>query len=160
MSLRTALIVSMLFLILGCMGKGSPSQVTAGEIHPLEIEKGDRCPVCGMYVKDYENWAGEIFLEDKVKKFDDPGCLMIYYSRLSGQDQVRKVFVRDYYTQEWIDATGAYFVTRARIYTPMGYGLVPFQDREKAESFREDHPSGAVMTFQEVLQNMERIGLE
>jgi copper chaperone NosL len=155
----TLLLVTLLSL--GCVGDAEKPEVSVspGEIQPVPIEEGDRCPECGMYVKPYENWACEVFLKTgKVEKFDDPGDMFIYYSK--HKDEVVKIFVKDYYTQEWIDGEKAFYVTRARIPTPMGFGIVPFLTRDKAEAFKKDYTAGEILSFEELALHIKVIAAE
>jgi len=146
--MRAALLLVALLIFSGCAQKGG--KVLSPNLEPVPVPEGARCPECGMFVKDYENWACEIILNTKeVKFFDDPGDMFIYYTK--HRAEVAKIYCRDYYTQKWVDAEHAYFVTNAAIPTPMGFGIVVFAAKEDAENFRKDYPSGDVLTFGEVV---------
>ncbi len=143
------LLLLAVLLLSGCAQKGG--KVVSPDLKPVPVPEGARCPECGMFVKDYENWACEAILDSReVKFFDDPGDMFIYYSKHRGS--MAKIYCRDYYTQRWVDAERAYYVTNAAIPTPMGFGIVVFASREDAESFRRDYPSGDVLTFSEVVE--------
>ena len=57
--------------------------------------------------------------------FDDIGD-MIAYEREHKTLDVRKRFVHDHQTRQWLDADIAMFVQNERIHTPMGSGIVAF----------------------------------
>ncbi len=148
MWLRVFLFVVVVCLSCGCASKAG---VTWKEIKPYPIPEKARCPECGMYVKDYENWASQALLKDHtVVFFDDPGDMFIYYQKHS--NEIVKIYIRDYYTQEWVDAKKAYYVVDARIPTPMGFGIVPFKSRENAQAFKKDYTAGDILTFEQVLE--------
>jgi len=61
------------------------------------------------------------------------------------------MYIRDYYSQKWVDAEKAFYVTSARIPTPMGFGIVPFEKKEDAEAFKKDYIAGNIVTFEELV---------
>jgi nitrous oxide reductase accessory protein NosL len=146
--MRATVLLVALLVIGGCAQKGDES-VTSPKLEPVPIPAEARCPECGMFVKDYENWACEVILKShEVKFFDDPGDMFLYYTK--HREAIAKIYCRDYYTQEWVDAENAYYVTDAAIPTPMGFGIVVFARLEDAESFRNDYPSGDILSFSEL----------
>jgi len=154
---RAALGIFILLIISGCTARKvsvpSGSIPPAGSIKPVEIKATDRCPVCGMNVHDYQNWAGEMLFKDgSVKLFDDPGCVVNYFLGLENTGNLQAILVRDYYTLDWIDGSQAYYVTEARVYTPMNYGVVPFKTLEKATEFKDDYQAGDILTFEQLAQ--------
>lgn len=145
-----AVLMLAMLMLAGCTQKGS-ERVVSPNLEPVPIPQEARCPECGMFVKDYENWACEVILNSKeVKFFDDPGDMFIYYTK--HRDDIAKIYCRDYYTQEWVDAERAYYVVDAAIPTPMGFGIVVFASLDDAESFRNDYPSGDILSFPEVVK--------
>ncbi len=139
-----------LIIIIGAACTSQPSGYTWSELKPQEIPDRARCPECGMYVKDYENWASQALLNNKeVVFFDDPGDLIIYYKK--NKENIVKMYIRDYYSQKWVDAEKAFYVTSARIPTPMGFGIVPFEKKEDAEAFKKDYIAGNIVTFEELV---------
>lgn len=115
------------------------------ETQPVEIVEGvDKCDVCHMHVAN-DKHATELVLQDgKVLKFDDIGC-MHTWTKEHGTEQVDTQFVRDYYKAEWLKADQAAFAYDKTFKTPMGYGVLSFQDKAAAEAFVQKQKTGVVM---------------
>lgn len=154
-ALFIATVVLFTVLFTACASQGE-ERYTWSELKPQPIPEDARCPECGMYVRDYKNWASEALLEGgEVVYFDDPGDMVIYHNK--NEEKIKKIYVKDYYTQEWIDAREAVYVVDARISTPMGFGIVPFKDRESARAFKEDYATGGVLTFKELVERGAKV---
>ncbi|NOZ58347.1 MAG: hypothetical protein GXO66_02025 [Euryarchaeota archaeon] len=150
--MRVLVLLFFLLLLAGCAQKGE--RVVSPDLSPVPVPEGARCPECGMFVKEYENWACEAILGSReVVFFDDPGDMFIYHSK--HRENILKIYCRDYYTQEWVSVEDAYFVVNAAISTPMGFGIAVFADSGDAENFRREYsmgPATEVLTFQEVVE--------
>ncbi|GED31717.1 nitrous oxide reductase accessory protein NosL [Brevibacillus centrosporus] len=116
------------------------------EAQPVEIAEGvDKCDICHMHVANDQH-ATELVLKDgKVLKFDDIGC-MHEWTEKNGTEQVDTQFVRDYYTAEWLKEEQAAFAYDKTYKTPMGYGILSFQDKAAAEKFVQEQKTGTVMS--------------
>lgn len=117
---------------------------SAGSL-PVPPEK-EKCPVCGMFVAKYPNWAGTIEFNDGTHAaFDGPKDLFIYYLNLGKYNHAKTVKditairVKDYYTLAAIDGRTAYYVAGSDVYGPMGKELVPFAKLSDARGFMNDH---------------------
>ncbi|MEW6046587.1 MAG: nitrous oxide reductase accessory protein NosL [Bacillota bacterium] len=120
-------------------GKPPPAQVLYGV---------DTCDECGMVLSEPRS-AAQLISREKVAKFCDVGCLVVYQLRHHPDWQgVRVAYVPDWNTHEWIDAQTAWWVT-TRHKTPMLYGLVTLEDRGEAERMAAEH-GGRVLTYAEV----------
>ncbi|WP_457555572.1 nitrous oxide reductase accessory protein NosL [Candidatus Pyrohabitans sp.] len=146
------LLVLLLLLTAGCAQKGE--RIVSPTLEPVPIPGKVRCPECGMFVSDYENWACQAILSSReVVFFDEPGDMFLYRQKHSGS--ILRIYCRDYYTQKWVSASEAYFVVNSVISTPMGFGIAVFSSREDAENFRREYsmgPATEVLTFEEVLR--------
>jgi len=118
--------------------------------------KGEKCPVCGMFVHKYPDWAAGIVFKDGSREvFDGAKDLFRYYSDMRSfggkkqREDVAAVFVTDYYTLEPIDAATALFVVGSDVYGPMGKELIPFARRPEAEEFLRDHGGRKIIGFDE-----------
>lgn len=157
---RIRIMGCILFFLLplgGCGdGGGDPAPV---EIFPQE----DVCQTCRMLISDL-HFAAECVMDGgKVKKFDDPICMVRYFNMaktlgLPGRDQVRGWFVKDYNRLEWIDARKAWFV-KADVVTVMGYGVVTFGDEAAAQAFAEEY-HGTIIRFDELWELFQRPDVE
>jgi copper chaperone NosL len=128
---HSILLALLTVLLLGaCTSK--PSAPTAPEIHFGE----DMCSDCGMIINDprfaasYAAQQGEGAYETFI--FDDIGDMLHHM-----QENLTLIgvgwWVHDYATEEWIDATTAYFLVSEGIKTPMGHGMAAFSTQAAAE---------------------------
>lgn len=122
---------------------------------PVDVySEEDVCETCRMLITDTRFAAEIIPKEGKALKFDDPICLVKYFD-LSRKldlgftrDDILAIYVKDYYTREWVPAAEATIV-RANIVTVMGYGVVCFKDRKDAEDFAEEY-NGTLYVFDDL----------
>ncbi len=126
--IKTILILIAAFLIYSC----------SREIKPEEIEPHDICYLCKMAISQL-NFATEIVTPaGEVYKFDDIGC-MIEFKRMKGLPKGSVMFVRDFYSEEWVKIEEAYFVRSEKIQTPMNYFIATFKTRESLQKFLEEY---------------------
>lgn len=123
---------------------------------PRLPEAGDRCPVCGMFVKPFEQWIATLrFTDDQQLFFDGPKDLLRYYFALPAtssdkkpaRDGVKDLWVTDYYTSRLLPVADVWFVIGSDVYGPMGPELVPVAGRATAESFADDHGGKKISAF-------------
>ena len=114
----------------------------------IEITKDDKCPICGMFVYKYKKWAAQIYYGDTHYTFDGVKDMMKYY--FLNTDNISKILVTDYYSQDVINAHKAYFVVGSDVYGPMGDELIPFKSRSEAEVFSIDHKALKILKFSEI----------
>ncbi|MEW6220711.1 MAG: nitrous oxide reductase accessory protein NosL [Thermodesulfobacteriota bacterium] len=124
---------------------------------PSPIAKTDRCPVCGMFVGRYPDFAAQIELAaGGVLHFDGVKDLFKCYLGQAGQDVGCKardwgaVWVRDYVSLAWIDGRQAFFVIGSDVFGPMGRELIPFAAEAAARAFVEIHGGTRVLRFGEI----------
>jgi len=117
----------------------------------------DKCPVCGMFVAKYPNWAVTVKFKDSSSVYlDGPkdtfGYLLNVKKYTPGKDpsKVTDVTVKDYYTLKAIDGRDAFYVTGSDVYGPMGRELVPLEKAEDAREFARDHDGKRILKFGEV----------
>ena len=131
-----------------------------GEIRPAEIHYGeDVCAECGMIISD-PKYASSISLEIGTGRyqtvmFDDIGDLIAYLDK-HPDDKVVGWFVHDYESEEWIDATTAFFVVSDQIKSPMNHGIAAYAQQPSAEA-RAKQTNGQVTNWDE-LQKLETEG--
>ncbi len=114
----------------------------------LTVTKDDKCPVCGMFLYKYPRWATRIEYKDKNVSFDGVKDLMKYY--FEHPKNIKDILVQEYYTQETIDGTKAYYVLGSDVYGPMGKELIAFKDKASAERFYLDHKAKKILKFDEI----------
>ena len=139
--------LAILLFLPGCRGSKNPKPV---DIYPEE----DVCETCRMLITDQRFAAEFITKRGKVKKFDDPICMIRYFD-LSRKlhlgivpEDVAAYFVKDYYDKKWVNAKKVTFV-KANIVTVMGFGVACFRDRAKAIAFAKEH-NGKILKFDDL----------
>jgi copper chaperone NosL len=116
---------SLLILVFSC---GDTSEYGPSEIYYGE----DICERCKMIISEKE-FASQYKISDKKNvKFDDIGC-MIHFMDEEKPEHIESIYVMDYDSGEWIDAESGYFVWTETVNTPMGYGILSFNDKKIAQ---------------------------
>lgn len=139
--LVTAGLLMLAMFLTACGTDGKPAAV---DINP-EV---DVCVYCNMAVPDNEHATQMILADRTVYKYDDIGCMIKHEAE--NTFDVAVAYVRDAHTQEWVDWEEATFFYEETIHTPMGYGVLSFQDAADAEAMLEQYPYGTVMSLEEV----------
>lgn len=121
-----------------------------------QVSEKSRCPVCGMFVAKYQEWITRVTMSDGGSEaFDGVKDMMAYYHspQQFGAPEgatVGEIFVKDYYSQKWIDGRKAVYVIGSDVYGPMGHELIPFEEPEAAENFLKDHHGKKILEFSEL----------
>jgi nitrous oxide reductase accessory protein NosL len=117
----------------------------------------DKCPVCGMFVAKYPDWAAVVrFRDGTIAWFDGCKDLFSYYLNLGkfnpaqSPDSIRAIQVKDYYGLKSIDGRKAFYVPGSDVYGPMGKELIPFEKEADAKEFLHDHKGKRVLRFNEI----------
>jgi copper chaperone NosL len=117
----------------------------------------DKCPVCGMFVAKYPDFAASIVFRDGRRVyFDGTKDMFKYYHNMKKYDprrsppEVVALYVTDYYALAPIDGLKASYVTGSDILGPMGHELIPFSKAVEATEFKKDHHGKTVLTFNTV----------
>jgi copper chaperone NosL len=133
------------------------SIATAARKGPVNPTAGAKCPVCGMFVAKYKDWTGEIiFKNSSIIFFDGPKDMFRFYLNPGKYGSSRKqgdivaVYVKDYYSLDYIDGRRASYVIGSDVLGPMGKELVPFAKKDEAEGFLKDHGGKRVLSFGEI----------
>jgi len=116
-----------------------------------------RCAVCGMFVAKYPSWLAQIHYDDlgQTRFFDGVKDMMVFYfqpERYEGapREAIKNIYVKDYYSLNWLSAKDAFYVFGSDVYGPMGHELIPFESKDAAESFSKDHHGKEILTFGEI----------
>jgi copper chaperone NosL len=124
---------------------------------PIKIRANDKCPVCGMFVAKYPDFAAQVIFRDGgYAVFDGVKDMLKYRADVSKYAPGRKsadivaVYVTNYYTLGLIDGYKAYYVAGSDVYGPMGKELVPFDKKADAMEFMRDHKGKSILTFREI----------
>jgi copper chaperone NosL len=104
---------------------------------PVEIKYGqDICEACSMIISEKEYSAQYLLQDDKVKKFDDIGCMIHYLNDNKLESDIAAFFVRDYIHKNWINVGTAHFMHSDKIITPMGHGIVAFSNEQDLKNIK------------------------
>ena len=122
------------------------------KLRDIVVEKGEKCPVCGMFVYKYPKWATQIFYGDNHYSFDGIKDMFKYY--FDNKEGITEMLILDWYTQKTIDATKAFYVIGSDTYGPMGYELIGFKDEADAKTFYMDHRGKKVIRFEDVTKEI------
>jgi len=105
----------------------------------------DVCEVCGMAIADDQHATQIVLKNERVLKFDDLGDLYVWLDE-NGDDDVGAKFIRDFDSKEWIQLEDATFVYDEDIATPMGFGVISFENSEDAEQYIEENGLGELLS--------------
>ncbi len=106
------------------------SEAKADEPPKITFGK-DTCSRCNMIISEEKYAAGLVAKNGDKMVFDDVGEMFIVVQEEGLND--RRAWVHDFDSVKWIDATKAFYVDAHDIMTPMGMGVVAFEQREAAE---------------------------
>ncbi|BHH86009.1 nitrous oxide reductase accessory protein NosL [Desulforhopalus sp. 52FAK] len=121
-----------------------------------DIKPDEKCKVCGMFVAKYLPWIAQIqYAGDDVAMFDGVKDMMAYYfepENFGGKhgQKATAIYVKDYYTQEWIDGKKALYVVGSDVMGPMGHELIPFNSQTAADNFMKDHKGKMIYQFDQI----------
>jgi copper chaperone NosL len=129
----------------------------AADLKPRQAGPADKCPVCGMFVAKYPDFAAQVqFRDGSVLHFDGAKDLFKWYHNLPGFSPGRKrsdiaaLYVTGYYDLAPVDGQAAWYVTGSTVYGPMGQELIPFRTQQEARQFMKDHTGKALLRFTDV----------
>ena len=121
------------------------------------VSSQERCSICGMFVAKYPNWLTQIHYDKlgQTNFFDGVKDMMTFYfnpERYEGppKEAIKNIYVKDYYSLNWLSAKDAFYVLGSDVYGPMGHELIPFESKDAAESFSKDHHGKEILTFGEI----------
>lgn len=143
--------------------RGASASGTAGPAAPVgqgdprdHLQAEARCPVCGMFVAKYEVWVTRIeTVPGQFLDFDGVKDLLAYYFKPAAYGgkalpAANRIWVKDYYSQKWLDGRDAFYVVGSDVTGPMGSELIPFATRAGAAAFKADHHGQRVLAFAEI----------
>lgn len=138
--------------------KNSTNSIISSE--QMQIPKGSKCPVCGMFVHKYPKWAAKIQIGKHTHYFDGVKDMMKFYfypnsfGHKHNNSYKKQIKVSDYYTLKQIDAKKAWYVMGSNVYGPMGHELIPFRTKKEAQTFLKNHYGQRVLNFSELSEEL------
>ena len=149
----------LLAIIIAALFAASPAM--AGERKPVKLSAKDKCPVCGMFVAKYPDFAAQVIFRDgSYAVFDGAKDMFKYYFNLKKYNPSKKVenidsiYVTDYYSLTLVNGSGATYVIGSDVYGPMGKEPIPFAKEEDAMGFMKDHGGKSLVKFKDVTPEM------
>jgi nitrous oxide reductase accessory protein NosL len=128
---------------------------------PIQVPARAKCPVCGMFVAKYPQWAAMIREPGGAEYyFDGVKDLMKFHFDPTSFDGSRdlegrtEIFVTDYYSLRAIDARSAWYVVGSNVFGPMGNELVSFGAEKEAAAFLADHAGDQVLPFAGITRDL------
>jgi len=127
------------------------------DLKPATPGPRDKCPVCGMFVAKYPDFAAQIrFSDGRTAFFDGTKDLFTFYLELSRYAPGRKrteiaaIYVNDFYSLSPVDGLSAYYIAGSDVFGPMGKELISFAREYDAREFLRDHKGKTILRFREV----------
>jgi len=148
---RTSVLLSLVMVLLATHAFAEPAN---------PVHEDAKCPVCGMYVAKFDQWLAQIVdtgtgagAEPLV--FDGVKDMMAFYfdPPRYGSDidmSTVEIWVRNYYTLDYIDGRTALYVLGSDVRGPMGDELIPFATMAEAENFMKDHRGTEIVRFDDI----------
>ena len=132
--------------------ESTKAQETTQMSNKIVVPQDAKCPVCGMFVGKYAQWATVI--EDGTSNvyFDGVKDMMKYI--FEQKTAFEKVYVTDYYKLNKVEAKRAFYVVGSKVYGPMGVELIPFSSDKDAYTFAKDHNGKKVVRFEEITEGL------
>lgn len=118
---------------------------------PPEISYGlDVCEQCRMLIDSPEFSAGFTTPSGRAHKFDDIGCMLTFIRKHPEENPGHNaVYVADYKTKTLVDGKKVFFVRAKKVSTPMGYGIIAFENKSSARAFPLQS-SDQILSYDEV----------
>ena len=150
-----------LLLVLAAILLLAGTPAFGGEGFPSGPGKGEKCPVCGMFVAKYKDFLSAVRFRDGAHVyFDGPKELFRYLhgmtrdSPAARPEALEAGFVKGYSSLEFIDGPTAFYVTGSDVYGPMGKELVPFGREQDTRQFLKDHKGKSLLRFGEITKEV------
>jgi nitrous oxide reductase accessory protein NosL len=129
----------------------------AADLKPVKPGPRDKCPVCGMFVAKYPDFAAQIrFSDGTTAFFDGTKDLFTYYLELSHyapgrkRTEVAAIYVNDFYSLGPVNGLSAWYVAGSDVFGPMGKELIAFAREADAREFLKDHKGKSLHRFSEI----------
>ena len=109
----------------------------------------DMCERCKMAISERKFAVQAVDKDNKVYKFDDIGCLILWQKLERPDVKFTKIWITHAKTGKWIDARKAYYFTNSL--TPMAYGFAAYSSKDEIKDEE-------IIDYEEVKKRVIRIG--
>jgi copper chaperone NosL len=138
--------------ILALTGAAACGRPQAADAPPEIVYGEDVCDYCGMIISD-ARFAAALIVDvegrEEPRRFDDIGDMLAFQA--ATDLPVRRGYVHDYDTLDWLPANAAYFVVAPDVATPMDHGLVAFATRPRAAAFAAERDTD-VLSYTDLVE--------
>lgn len=113
----------------------------------LEVKDDARCPVKNVPIKEYKDFVGVIQYNDgKTDVISSPKFTLSYMLEKGRKNYkgIYKVYLTDYKTKRFIDASEAYYVFGSNVLTAGGDDVIPFRLEKDAKEFKQKHNASQI----------------
>jgi len=134
--------------------------------YTMDYTKETRCLVRNFFLYKDPKWVGKIELTNGKKLFfSSPKSLIEFYLRpgrwfdigVKSEKDFKDIVVTDYLTMKSINAKDAYYIYGSRAISPAGDDLVPFENKNDAETFSKTHSGKRIFKFDEISDALIRL---
>lgn len=139
-----------LALAVFCLALVASTGCRKAAIEPLDIAGEDICGYCRMAISEKQYAAEFVDGDGQAFKFDDIGCMAEYLKGRKIKNDIAAYFVVDFDSRSWLKAQDALLLRSRDLKTPMGFGIVAFKDRAKAEQAARTY-QGELLSFAELI---------
>lgn len=138
------LMAALLIVVMASCGSSSNPE------EPPDIRYGeDVCDRCMMIINEAKYAAAYVTSDGDVRRFDDIGGMSAHIDE--SPEEIAVLWVHDYDTEEWLKAEEAFYVGSEDLLTPMGFGIIAFDSRERAEEWASER-SGTMLTYSDLFE--------
>ena len=116
------------FLFLGCQ-KDDYTKVP-----PKMHWDRDLCERCKMAISERDYGVIAVDNHNKVFRFDDIGCLILWQKQEHPEISIKKIWIKDKKRKTWIDGLNAIYIKGYK--TPMDYGYAAFSKKDAPKNKR------------------------
>ena len=138
------LLAALIMVVMGSCGSSANLE------EPPDIRYGeDVCDRCMMIINEAKYAAAYVNPDGDVRRFDDIGGMSAHIDETP--EEIAVLWVHDYDTEEWLKAEEAFYVGSEDLLTPMGFGIIAFGSRERAEEWASEQ-TGTMRTYSELFE--------
>lgn len=119
---------------------------------PDDISPGkEPCEYCKMKITDIRFNAQAITTKGRHYHFDSIECLLAW----SSESELKKRWVKDYSSREWIELEKAILFQSKELKSPMGAGFSAYHSSEELEKVKKEY-SGNEISLEEALLYLKK----
>lgn len=146
-----------LIILIICMMVFS-SFAFADDVNKKSEKKREECPVCGMYIHQYERTAATLIYKNGKTVYTCGIACLLRILEDKGADAFSSITVRDFNTGKELDAREASYSIGSRVIPDMIPNIIAFGSKDAADDFAKAE-SGEVVDFNRAMQIISPRGM-